>query len=117
MTQLFSKMLRAGEGKTRRRLERIVGEVNAWEETIAALSDEELKAKTDEFRQRYQHGEDPDHFLPEACACVREAGKRTLGMRHFDVQIMGAAVLHEGDIAEMKTGEGKTLVATMPLYL
>src|SRR5689334_20565513 len=117
MPQLFNKMLRAGEGKNRRKLERIVVEVAAWEETISALSDDELRAKTQEFRERYKDGEDLDDFLPEAFACVREAGKRTLGMRHFDVQVMGATVLHEGNIAEMKTGEGKTLVATMPLYL
>src|SRR3954451_1561525 len=119
MTELLSKLLRVGEGRTRKRLERVVVEVNAWEDTIAALSDEELRAKTAEFRERYAdgEGEDLDDFLPEAFACVREAAKRTLGMRHFDVQVMGAAVLHEGNIAEMKTGEGKTLVATMPLYL
>src|SRR4051812_34042109 len=117
MPQLFNKMLRAGEGKSRRKLERIVSEVAAWEETISALSDDELRAKTEEFRGRFRDGEDVDDFLPEAFACVREAGKRTMNMRHFDVQVMGAAVLHGGDIAEMKTGEGKTLVATMPLYL
>ncbi len=117
MPQLFNKMLRAGEGKNRRKLERAVVEVAAWEETISALSDDELRAKTEEFRQRYKDGEDLDDFLPEAFACVREAGKRAMNMRHFDVQVMGAAVLHGGDIAEMKTGEGKTLVATMPLYL
>src|SRR3954447_2127423 len=119
MTELLSKLLRVGEGRTRKRLERVVTEVNAWEDTVAALSDEELKAKTVEFRERYAEGEGEtlEDLLPEAFACVREAAKRSLGMRHFDVQVMGATVLHEGNIAEMKTGEGKTLVATMPLYL
>src|SRR3954454_14106690 len=119
MADVLSKLLRVGEGRNRKRLERVVVEVNAWEETVAALSDEELTAKTAEFRERYADGEGEslDDFLPEAFACVREAGKRSLGMRHFDVQVMGASVLHEGNIAEMKTGEGKTLVATMALYL
>src|SRR3954465_12520934 len=119
MTALLSKLLRVGEGRTRKRLERVVVGVNAWEDTVAALSDEELKAKTTEFRERYGDGEGEslEDLLPEAFAVVREAAKRSLGMRHFDVQVMGATVLHEGNIAEMKTGEGKTLVATMPLYL
>ena len=83
---------------------------------MAALSDEQLRAKTQEFRDRLAGGEELDAMLPEVFAVVREAGKRTLGMRHFDVQIMGGQVLYEGRIAEMKTGEGKTLVATLPVY-
>jgi preprotein translocase subunit SecA len=117
MADLLNKLLRAGEGRTLRRLETVVEEVNAWEETVAAHSDEELRAKTPEFRERLADGESLDDLLPEAFACVREAARRSLGMRHFDVQLMGGMVLHEGRIAEMKTGEGKTLVATLPLYL
>ena len=114
---VFQKILRAGEGRTLKRLHERVHEINALEDEIAALSDDALRAKTDEFRDRFDQGEDLDDLLPEAFACVREASKRTLGMRHFDVQLIGGMVLHEGRIAEMKTGEGKTLVATLPLYL
>ena len=84
---------------------------------FAALSDEELRGKTIEFRERLANGEDLDDLLPEAFATVREAAKRTLGQRHFDMQLVGGMVLHEGKISEMKTGEGKTLVATLPAYL
>jgi preprotein translocase subunit SecA len=94
-----------------------VTEVNLFEEDISALSDEELRGKTGEFRERIAKGESLDDILPEAFAVVREAGKRVLGLRHFDVQILGGAILHAGQIAEMKTGEGKTLVATLPSYL
>jgi len=97
--------------------QRIVERVNALEPEIAALTDEQLRAKTDEFRARYAKGETLDALLPEAFAVVREAAKRTLGMRHFDVQLIGGMVLHDGKIAEMRTGEGKTLVATLPAYL
>jgi preprotein translocase subunit SecA len=114
---VFQKILRAGEGRTLKRLHERVQEINALEDEIARLSDEELCAKTDEFRGRFDEGEDLDDLLPEAFACVREASKRTLGLRHFDVQLIGGMVLHEGRIAEMKTGEGKTLVATLALYL
>jgi preprotein translocase subunit SecA len=118
MADLLSKILRAGEGKILRRLEHTVGEVNALEEEFAALSDEELRDKTAEFRARMaDDGWELDDLLPEAFAAVREASKRTLGLRHFDVQILGGAVLHESGIAEMRTGEGKTLVATLALYL
>jgi len=99
------------------RLRRRVEQVNDFEPQFQALSDEELRAKTEEFRSRLAGGETLDDILPEAFAAVREASRRTLGQRHFDVQVMGAIVLHEGKIAEMKTGEGKTLTATMPLYL
>src|SRR6478609_2856286 len=117
MVDFLNKLLRAGEGRLLRRLELVAEETTAWEPTIEELSDDALRAKTAEFRERLAEGEDLDDVLPEAFACVREASKRTLGMRHFDVQLVGGAVLHEGAIAEMKTGEGKTLVATLPLYL
>ena len=97
--------------------ERNVERINAFEAQIAALSDEALRAKTDEFRGRVAGGETIEALLPEAFAVVREAAKRTLGMRHFDVQLVGGMVLHAGKIAEMRTGEGKTLVATLPAYL
>ncbi len=100
-----------------KRAKKIVPLVNALEEDMKKLSDEELKQKTEEFRSRISKGETLDQIMPEAFATVREASRRTTGMRHFDVQIIGGAVLHYGDIAEMKTGEGKTLVATLPLYL
>jgi len=118
----FDKMLRAGEGRILRKLSAISGQVNAIEDEFVAMSDAELRGMTDEFRKRLA-GEDGDRaetlddILPEAFATVREAAKRTLGQRHFDVQIMGGAALHLGNIAEMKTGEGKTLVATLPAYL
>jgi preprotein translocase subunit SecA len=114
---LLDKILRMGEGKILRRLETISKQVNAIEDDFVALSDEELRALTDEFKQRHADGEPLDDLLPEAFATVREAAKRVLGQRHFDVQIMGGAALHLGNIAEMKTGEGKTLVATLPSYL
>jgi len=118
MAKFIDKVLRAGEGKKVKRLEEQVEAVNAYEEQIQALSDDELKAKTPEFRQRLAAGEETlDDILPEAFAVVREASRRTTGMRHFDVQIMGGIALHQGNIAEMKTGEGKTLVATLPVYL
>ena len=100
-----------------RRISRIVDRVNALESSVQSLSDEELAGKTRDFRGRLSQGETLDALLPEAFAVVREGGKRVLGMRHFDVQIMGGVVLHEGRIAEMKTGEGKTLVGTLPVYL
>ncbi|MFZ2878328.1 MAG: hypothetical protein WA009_02205, partial [Phototrophicaceae bacterium] len=90
-----------------------VDQINALEPAISALTDEQLRAKTDEFRARLDHGESLEAILPEAFAAVREAAKRTIGQRHFDVQLIGGMVLHEGKIAEMKTGEGKTLTATL----
>ncbi len=95
----------------------IVDKIESYEDQMKALSDEELRAKTDEFRKRHADGESLDDLLPEAYAVVREAAVRTLGMRHFRVQLIGGIVLHQGRIAEMKTGEGKTLVATLPAYL
>ena len=100
-----------------RRINKIANKVEKYAKPMAALSDDELKAKTDEFRARYKKGEDLDHMLPEAFAVAREGAKRVLGLYPFHVQIMGGVVLHEGNIAEMKTGEGKTLTATMPVYL
>jgi preprotein translocase subunit SecA len=115
--KLFEKLLRAGEGKTLRRLEVIAQQVNALEDDFKGLTDAELREETDKFRARIKDGETLDQLLPEAFAAVREAATRTLGKRHFDVQIMGGAALHQGNVAEMKTGEGKTLVATLPSYL
>ncbi|MDQ3575470.1 MAG: preprotein translocase subunit SecA [Actinomycetota bacterium] len=117
MPALLDKILRAGEGKTLRRLQGVADQVNAIESDFVAMSDDELRGMTDEFRKRLDDGEDLDDLLPEAFATVREAAKRTLGQRHYDVQIMGGGALHLGNIAEMKTGEGKTLVSTLPAYL
>lgn len=114
---ILDKVLRAGEGRAVRNLEKIAASVNEWEPRIAPLSDEELKGQTQKFRDRLAKGEDLDDLLPEAFATVREAAKRTLGQRHYDVQLMGGAALHLGNIAEMRTGEGKTLVSTLPAYL
>jgi len=100
-----------------KKLSKTVAEINSLEQSIAALSDSELRSKTPEFKERIEKGESLDDILPEAFAVVREASKRVMGMRHFDVQLMGGIVLHQGRIAEMKTGEGKTLVATLPAYL
>jgi len=117
MAKIIDRIMRAGEGKILRDLSKIVDQVNAFEPSISALSDLSLRAKTDEFKARISSGESLDDLLPEAFAVVREAAKRTLGQRHYDVQIMGGAALHRGNIAEMRTGEGKTLVATLPSYL
>ncbi len=114
---VLDKILRAGEGKVLRKLEGIVRAVNAVEDDFVNLTDAELRALTDEYRERYAAGETLDDLLPEAFATVREAAKRTLGQRHYDVQLMGGGALHLGNIAEMRTGEGKTLVATLPAYL
>ena len=113
----LEKVLRVGEGRRLKRLASQADYVAGLEPDFEKLSDAELAAKTAEFRQRLENGESLDELTFEAFAAVREAARRSVGMRHFDVQVMGAIVLHEGDIAEMKTGEGKTLVATMPLYL
>jgi len=117
MAKIVDRIMRAGEGKILRELSKVVDQVNAFEPSISALSDEALRAKTDEFKSRLTSGSTLDDLLPEAFAVVREAAKRTLGQRHYDVQIMGGAALHRGNIAEMRTGEGKTLVATLPSYL
>jgi preprotein translocase subunit SecA len=115
--RILDKILRAGEGKILRRLEGVARQVNAIEDDFAAMSDSELRGMTDEFKKRLADGESLDDILPETFATVREAARRTLGQRHFDVQVMGGTALHLGNIAEMKTGEGKTLVATLPSYL
>ena len=117
MALFVDKLLRAGEGRLVKKLEVIASGVNALEANYQELSDEELKAETSTLRERYAAGESLDDLLPEAFSAVREASIRTLGMRHFDVQLMGGAALHLGNIAEMKTGEGKTLVATLASYL
>ncbi|KFJ06676.1 protein translocase subunit secA [Bifidobacterium thermophilum] len=117
MVNIVDKALRMGEGHQLKKLENVAKAVNALEDEISALSDEELKGQTAKFKQELENGKSLDDIMPEAFATVREASKRTLGLRHFDVQLMGGAALHWGNIAEMKTGEGKTLVATLPSYL
>ncbi len=117
MAPIIDSVLRAGEGRILRKLKRISEQINSIEDDFVAMSDIELRSMTDEFRQRYADGETLDDLLPEAFAAVREAAKRTLGQRAFDVQLMGAAALHMGNIAEMKTGEGKTLTGVFPAYL
>ena len=117
MPAFFDKLLRLGEGKIVRQLESVARAVNAIEDDFVAMSDAELQGQTAEFKKRLEEGEPLDDMMPEAFATVREAAKRVLGQRHYDVQIMGGAALHLGNIAEMKTGEGKTLVATLPCYL
>ncbi|HZB19692.1 MAG TPA: preprotein translocase subunit SecA, partial [Blastococcus sp.] len=114
---VFQKLLRAGEGKLLRRLSKIADAVESYADETGALTDAELRAKTDEFKERYAEGESLDELLPETFAVVREAATRTLGQRHYRVQIMGGAALHLGNIAEMKTGEGKTLTGVLPAYL
>src|SRR5262245_4089594 len=125
---LFQKLLHAGEGRKRKALEALVPEVAAFEPEMERRSDEELRSLTAEFRERLDQAGDKEHgredrlaaldlLLPEAFAAVRESARRVLGQRHFDVQLIGGAALHLGMVAEMKTGEGKTLVATLPTYL
>jgi preprotein translocase subunit SecA len=114
---LMDRMLRFGEGKILKQLKGMANQVNSIEEDFVAMSDDELQGQTADFKQRHENGETLESLLPEAFATVREASKRVLGKRHFDVQLMGGAALHLGNIAEMKTGEGKTLVATLPSYL
>ncbi len=117
MPKIIDKVLRMGEGKIVRQLEAITKQVSALEDEFGAMTDEQLQGMTVEFRERLAAGETVDDLMPEAFATVREAARRVLGMRPFDVQIMGGAALHLGNVAEMKTGEGKTLVATLPSYL
>ena len=118
---MFARIARAIFGsanqRSLKRYEARIPAIAAFEPKLAALSDEELKGKTAEFRSRLAAGEELDDILEEAFATVREASKRVMGMRHFDVQMIGGMVLNDGRIAEMKTGEGKTLVATLPVYL
>lgn len=117
MASLIEKLLRTGDKKTLRQLRNYADSINALESSFQTFTDAELREETDRLRERHQDGEKLDDLLPEAFAAVREASSRTLGLRHFDVQLMGGAALHLGNIAEMKTGEGKTLVATAPAYL
>ena len=115
---IFDKLLRAGEGKILKTLKSVENQVNALEDDFVSLSDAELRAKTVEYQERFADGSDTlNDLMPEAFATVREAARRTLGQRHYDVQIQGGAALHLGNIAEMRTGEGKTLVSTLPAYL
>ena len=111
------KIFGSKNDRTLKRMGKTVQQINGFEETLAALSDEQLKAKTGEFKKRLEQGETLDQLLPEAFSVVRAAGQRVLGMRHFDVQMIGGITLHQGRIAEMRTGEGKTLMATLPVYL
>ncbi|KOA52373.1 preprotein translocase subunit SecA [Bifidobacterium animalis subsp. animalis MCC 0483] len=117
VVDIVDKALRMGEGRQIKKLEHVAEAVNKLEDQMVAMSDEELKGQTAKFKERLANGETLDDLMPEAFATVREVSKRTLGQRHFDVQLMGGAALHWGNIAEMKTGEGKTLVATLPSYL
>ncbi len=117
ITDTLKKIFGTRNDRELKRIRKMVTRINRLEEEFQALDDQALRAKTDEFRSRLTAGANLDELLPEAFATVREAGQRTLGMRHFDVQLIGGIVLHEGKIAEMRTGEGKTLVATLPAYL
>ncbi|MAK63265.1 MAG: preprotein translocase subunit SecA, partial [Maricaulis sp.] len=117
MLSIARKIFGTDNDRKLRRMRPVIDKINALEPEFEALGDAALKAKTDEFRDRIKQGEKVDALLPEAFAAVREAAKRALGLRPYDVQLMGGMVLHEGSIAEMKTGEGKTLVATLPSYL
>src|SRR5678815_225264 len=114
---LLRKFVGSRNEREIKKIQPVVEAVNALEPKISSLSDTELQARTPEFKQRLQNGASLDEILPEAFAVAREAGKRILNMRHFDVQLIGGVALHQGRIAEMKTGEGKTLVATLPAYL
>ena len=114
---IFDKIFGTYSDRELKRIRPIADKVMALEDDMAKLSDAELKAKTPEFKERLKNGETLDDLLPEAFATVREAAKRVLGMEHYRVQIIGGIILHQGRIAEMKTGEGKTLVSTLPAYL
>ena len=117
ITKVMKTVFGTRNDRELKRMGKVVKQINALTDDIKALSDEQLAAKTAEFRQRLADGATLEQILPEAFAVVREAGERVLGMRHFDVQLIGGMALHEGKIAEMRTGEGKTLVATLPAYL
>ncbi len=114
---LLKKIFGSRNDRLIKQYSKAVRQINALEAGISALSDDDLRGKTSEFKTRVSNGEALDALLPEAFAVVREAGKRALGMRHFDMQLVGGMVLHDGKISEMRTGEGKTLVATLPAYL
>ena len=113
----FDKVFGTHSEREVKRILPLVDKIEGLRPTMMALSDEQLRAKTDEYKQRYQNGESLDDLLPEAFATVREAARRVLGMEHYRVQLIGGIILHQGRIAEMKTGEGKTLVSTCPAYL
>src|SRR5690348_8228375 len=117
LNSLLTRIFGSRNERALRQLSKMVAQINALEPKLEKLSDEELRAKTEEYKKRYAEGETLDQLLPEAFATVREGAKRTLGMRHYDVQLIGGMVLHQGKIAEMRTGEGKTLVGTLPVYL
>jgi len=117
ISSLVKKIVGSKNDRVLKKLWPVVAQINSLETTMQSLSDQQLQAKTLEFKERHSRGESLDMLLPEAFAVCREAGRRVLGMRHFDVQLIGGMVLHSGKIAEMKTGEGKTLVATLPAYL
>ena len=117
MFGLAKKIFGTENDRKLKKLRPIVDQINALEPQFEILSDEDLKAKTEEYRERFNGGESLDDLLPEAFATVREAAKRTLGQRHYDVQLIGGITLHRGEIAEMRTGEGKTLVSTLAAYL
>jgi len=117
ITKALTKIFGSRNTRLVKRMQQDVARINALEPAFSQLTDEQLRAKTAEFKTRLSNGETLDGILHEAFAVVREASQRTLGMRHFDVQLMGGMVLHQGKISEMRTGEGKTLVATLPVYL
>jgi preprotein translocase subunit SecA len=117
ITNILSKLFGTNNERQLRKMQPVVAQINAYEPIISALTDEQLAQKTNEFREQISQGKSLEDILPEAFAVVRETAKRRLGQRHFDVQLLGGIVLHQGKIAEMKTGEGKTLTATLPLYL
>lgn len=114
---ILNKILGSSNSRKLKKMNRTVAVINSLEESLESLTDEELREKTGEFKQRIEKGVSLDDILPEAFAAVRESSKRTLGLRHFDMQMVGGMVLHQGNISEMRTGEGKTLVATLPAYL
>src|SRR5436305_215732 len=117
ITQILAKIFGTANERKIKHLQPVVDQINSFEPEMLKLTDEQLSAKTNEFREQLSKGRHLDDILPEAFAVVREASRRKLGQRHFDVQLMGGIVLHQGKISEMKTGEGKTLTATLPLYL
>ncbi|MEO8079902.1 MAG: preprotein translocase subunit SecA, partial [Caldimonas sp.] len=117
LPKLLTSIFGSRNDRLLKQYRQVAQKINALEPTLEPLSDEALRGKTGEFRARYAAGETLDQLLPEAFAVVREGGKRSLKMRHFDVQLIGGMALHDGKIAEMRTGEGKTLVATLPVYL
>src|SRR5918911_2414632 len=114
---ILDRALRMGEGRQFKQYAKRVDRINAWEPELELLEDDELRQQADALRERARNGEDLDELLPETFALVREAGRRRLGLRHFDVQLIGGMVLHDGAIAEMRTGEGKTLTATLAVVL